>query len=275
MKTWLNRKQGKENCEQSTSSLISHLSYLKCKTNARFTLVELLIVVAIIAILAGMLLPALNSAREKARSISCLSKIKQVNLEMNMYADSHDDYLPPRGYHAQKPDAWTIALGVPTTDRKAGQKFVCPTLEVKNHNPVATLAEQVFGLNIRITGESDNSTANKTYKKRGRIIGSERTDFVANTTSGVMLFGDSIYTTYSGTFGSGADANSPVQYFGIAYKYGTAGNGAVHFRHSGDTANFGMLDGSGANMNFASAYKRSCVTAGYTKGFTLIQQALE
>ena len=80
----------------NTSSFTIQGSPLRQK-NGNFTLIELLIVVAIIAILAGMLLPALNSAREKARSISCLSKIKQVNLEMNMYADSHDDYLPARG----------------------------------------------------------------------------------------------------------------------------------------------------------------------------------
>jgi prepilin-type N-terminal cleavage/methylation domain-containing protein/prepilin-type processing-associated H-X9-DG protein len=60
----------------------------------RFTLIELLVVIAIIAILAAMLLPALSAARERARTASCVSNLKNLGLACAMYSNDFKDCVP-------------------------------------------------------------------------------------------------------------------------------------------------------------------------------------
>jgi len=70
----------------------------KRPTRARprgFTLVELLVVIAILGVLASLLLPALSAAKRRAQATSCLSNLKQFAVALQLYAQDHEDRLPP------------------------------------------------------------------------------------------------------------------------------------------------------------------------------------
>ncbi len=72
-----------------------HVKETKVDSRAAFTLIELVVVLGVIGVLAGLLLPAVSAARGRARTAACASNLRQFALALPLYAQDHADRLPP------------------------------------------------------------------------------------------------------------------------------------------------------------------------------------
>jgi prepilin-type N-terminal cleavage/methylation domain-containing protein len=111
-----------------------------------FTLIELLVVIAIIAILAAILFPVFAQARERARTATCISNLRQIGVANQMYVQDYDERFPFAGREwpqASFVDVWN-GLGPYI---KNEQMFTCYAEGSKGlaHNPQAIALSLVDG----------------------------------------------------------------------------------------------------------------------------------
>ena len=117
-----------------------------------FTLIELLVVIAIIAILAAILYPVFEQCTKKAEGTSCLSNLRSLAFATGMYADDHDDLLPPAlvpstpaGYAV----CWDVLLNRYLNNEDI---YRCPSDQNPTPGPSWTYSyRHSYGINLTLT----------------------------------------------------------------------------------------------------------------------------
>ena len=182
-----------------------------------FTLIELLVVICIIAILASMLLPALQSARESASTATCVSNLGQFSKAYQMYATNFNDFMPA---HSSWENALIEALGQDTNKSPFKKSFFCdadssvddtstdaygmPKKKSYSLNNLKDVIHPRIGLTLGAGGSEVTGDGG------GRISGNKTTSVY--TASDLIIIGENVSS--NNTFGastsiSTSDVNSP------------------------------------------------------------------
>lgn len=119
--------------------------------NLYFTIVELIVVIAITMILAGMFLPALNKARLKAKELYCASNLNQLSKITTMYANDYNNFLIPIYTDASAGKSWPLNLQL-----LGYSKNILSLRENAFKPPVGDRYDQFYGL-MMTTSSLENS----------------------------------------------------------------------------------------------------------------------
>jgi prepilin-type N-terminal cleavage/methylation domain-containing protein/prepilin-type processing-associated H-X9-DG protein len=135
-----------------------------------FTLVELLVVISIIGLLAGLAVPAINGALKKAKSGACMANLRQIGLGLITYASENSAGTFPQS--TGQDAAWAIELGkyINTTTKSKKSIFVCPGCEKPVQEGTDTTVAITYGIHSALADPTKNVAINNVIRPSDVIL---------------------------------------------------------------------------------------------------------